>query len=236
MSLNISKLKHVRARGTKTIARCPACAETEADKKGEHLVINANGKFGCVVYPGNSADAKAHRKRIFELCGLREIQPLIVHSKKSKKSYLGNAQDKPSAFFAFLPVREVKKNVLGVLIRTVRTPNLTSRADKIPKNADKNICENVSFAAHAIEERRLRRPRDAKKCTVCGAEYSGWPESEYCSNECAKQYDTSKNPSKERIKFLRQCCRRTVTRHGHEFWGPGSMLPRERANLAVVDR
>ena len=79
MSLDISKLENVRKRGGKVIARCPACAEAGHDQKGEHLVINADGRFGCVVYPGDSADAKEHRKRIFALCGDREIKPLAVH-------------------------------------------------------------------------------------------------------------------------------------------------------------
>jgi hypothetical protein len=75
MSLNISKLKNVRVRGGKTIARCPACAEAGHDQKGEHLVINADDSFGCVVYPGDSG----HRKRIFALCGDRQVKPLIIH-------------------------------------------------------------------------------------------------------------------------------------------------------------
>src|SRR5215475_11647184 len=80
MSLHISKLGNVRRIGRKTTARCPACGEVGRDKKGEHLFIMADGRFGCVVYPGDSADAKKHRKRIFALCGDREIKLLIVVS------------------------------------------------------------------------------------------------------------------------------------------------------------
>jgi len=79
MSLDISKLQNVRLRGAKTTARCPACAEAGHDNKGEHLIINVEGQFGCVLYPGHSADARKHRKRIFALCGSREIKPLRVH-------------------------------------------------------------------------------------------------------------------------------------------------------------
>ena len=75
MSLDTSKLENVHG---KVIARCPACAEGGHDQKGEHLVINADGSFGCVLYPGDSADAKAHRKRIFALCGDRTTKPLAV--------------------------------------------------------------------------------------------------------------------------------------------------------------
>src|SRR4030095_5455907 len=83
MSLDISKLEHVRGRGKKTIARCPACAEAGEDRKGEHLLINEDGSFGCIIHPGNSPEAKAHRKQIFALCGDREIRPLKV-SRRSK--------------------------------------------------------------------------------------------------------------------------------------------------------
>src|SRR6266566_9756717 len=79
MSLDVSKLQNVRLRGAKTTARCPACAEAGRDNKGEHLIINVEGQFGCVLYPGHSADARKHRKRIFALCGDRAIKPLIVH-------------------------------------------------------------------------------------------------------------------------------------------------------------
>ena len=78
MSLEIAKLENVRTRGDKKTARCPACAKAGHDQKGEHLVINEDGSFGCVVYPGDSPDARAHRKRIFALCGNRETKPLVV--------------------------------------------------------------------------------------------------------------------------------------------------------------
>jgi hypothetical protein len=79
MSLDISKLQKVRTRGRKTTARCPACAESGGDSKGEHLIINSQGQFGCVVYAGDGTDAKEHRRRIFALCGDREPKPIVIH-------------------------------------------------------------------------------------------------------------------------------------------------------------
>jgi hypothetical protein len=78
VSLDISKLKNVCTRSGKTIAGCPACAELGQDRKCEHLVISADGRFGCVIYPGDGPEAKEHRRRIFALCGIHEIKPLIV--------------------------------------------------------------------------------------------------------------------------------------------------------------
>lgn len=67
MSLDTSKLEKVKNKGSQVLAQCPACFESDHDHKGEHLWINAEGRFGCVLNPGDSG--KAHRKRIFQLVG-----------------------------------------------------------------------------------------------------------------------------------------------------------------------
>jgi hypothetical protein len=68
VSLDVKKLEKVvdLADGVKR-ARCPACAEKGQDKKGEHLRIAADGKYGCCVFPGE----REHRKRIYALAGER---------------------------------------------------------------------------------------------------------------------------------------------------------------------
>jgi hypothetical protein len=113
MSLDTSKLKKVYNRGKKITAQCPACAESGRDNKGEHLLINADGRFACVVYPGDSADAREHRKRIFALCGDREIKPLAVHP-----SGLGRSG---RVFQTHLAVRPVETGLLGRLGRLFQT-------------------------------------------------------------------------------------------------------------------
>jgi hypothetical protein len=86
MSLDVSKLENARERGGKIIARCPACAEADSDHKGEHLVVNEDGRFGCVIYPGDGPEAKEHRRRIFALCGDREIRRLAVHPSRTLRT------------------------------------------------------------------------------------------------------------------------------------------------------
>jgi putative DNA primase/helicase len=73
MSIDLSRLEKPRNKGGKTIARCPACAETGNDNNADHLYINAHGKYGCVLYQG--ADGNDHRKRIFELVGISDQKP-----------------------------------------------------------------------------------------------------------------------------------------------------------------
>jgi hypothetical protein len=73
MSLDLSRLEKPRMIGGRTIARCPACAETGNDSGADHLFINSDGKFGCILY--QSTDGTKHRKRIFELAGIVEPRP-----------------------------------------------------------------------------------------------------------------------------------------------------------------
>jgi hypothetical protein len=113
MGLDISELKKVHDRGYKRTARCPACAETGHDQKGEHLVINADGSFGCVVYSGDSAEAKEHRRRIFALAGDREIKPLSVHA--AFLGRLGRVNESHSS------VAPIKTGLLGRLGRVFQT-------------------------------------------------------------------------------------------------------------------
>jgi hypothetical protein len=117
VSLDIFKLQNARTRGDKTTARCPACAEVGHDQKGEHLFINANGRFGCVVYPGNSIEAKGHRKRIFALCGDREIKPLIVRRMKDRAA--SGRLGRP--FQSHSEVAPIKTDLLGRLGRVFET-------------------------------------------------------------------------------------------------------------------
>lgn len=72
MPIKLTLLKHVKQRPTKTVAQCPACAETGGDAKGVHLVVYPDGKFSCAANPGD----KAHRRRIAELVGdpVRQVQ------------------------------------------------------------------------------------------------------------------------------------------------------------------
>jgi len=120
VSLEISKLENVRTRGDKITARCPACAEAGHDQKGEHLVMNGDDSFGCVVYPGDSADAKAHRRRIFSLCGDREIKSLVV--RPADLGRLGRVNQSQSAG------QPLKTGLSGRLGRVFQTHLETERA------------------------------------------------------------------------------------------------------------
>ncbi len=66
MSLDLAKLEKVRPLANGSVeARCPACAEGGHDRKGEHLLIKPDGRFGCCANPKD----REHRKRIFALAG-----------------------------------------------------------------------------------------------------------------------------------------------------------------------
>ena len=63
--LDLGRMEKVRFSLGKIKARCPACAENGADRRGEHLVIFPDGKFACAAHAGDPE----HRRRIWELRG-----------------------------------------------------------------------------------------------------------------------------------------------------------------------
>jgi hypothetical protein len=125
MSLDISKLEDVRIRGGKTTAGCPACAETGHDQTRNHLIIQADGRFGCVIYPGDSPDARAHRKRIFALCGSREIKSLAVRG-----SVLGRFKRTAERHSASAPLKSGLLGRLGRLFQTHSGTEVTHAGNK----------------------------------------------------------------------------------------------------------
>ena len=68
--LDETRLEKVSERAGHIVCRCPACFEEGHDKTGNHLSIWPSGKFACVQFPGT--EGKEHRKRIFELVGVRD--------------------------------------------------------------------------------------------------------------------------------------------------------------------
>ena len=77
MSLDVRKLAVSRRLENGTVVgRCPACAAAGQDRKGEHLVVYPDGRFGCVLYPGDGG--WLHRKAIWEAVGERKRRPPLV--------------------------------------------------------------------------------------------------------------------------------------------------------------
>ena len=79
LSLETRKLAVVRRLDDGTlIARCPVCGAIGKDRKGEHLVVYPDGRFGCVVFPGDAG--WLHRKAIWEAVGDRKRKrpPLVL--------------------------------------------------------------------------------------------------------------------------------------------------------------
>lgn len=106
MKLDLSKLQNVKhLSGGKTTAQCPACAADGGDAKKEHLVIYADGKFGCVVHPKD----KDHNKAILKRAGTGDrkdggsgcrltVKPMRVEDSKvlMKVGRLGRVKPTPS--------------------------------------------------------------------------------------------------------------------------------------------
>jgi hypothetical protein len=81
MSLNIQKLEKVVSLADGACrARCPACAESDGDRTGNHLFIQATGKFGCAANPGDHE----HRRRIYSLARSAPKPSFTIEKAKSK--------------------------------------------------------------------------------------------------------------------------------------------------------
>jgi hypothetical protein len=230
MSLNISKLKKVHTKGNKTIAQCPACRENEHDKRGEHLVINENGSFGCVLYLGKLPEAIAHRKRIFALAGDWEIKELSVAVQQRN---LGTE------------VKTLKTALLKTILGTHGTGVKKSRAKFLPvsfssnsKNETGDLLKSDSFLpvpcvpseltlAEILEvfpsAQIIQEPgaHPFKNCKICGKQFvaNHYPERVLCSYGCAAEdvrRNVSDNPSKTRRKYLHQQARAIWQREPEE--------------------
>ena len=111
MGLDINKLHKVKYRGECIIAQCPACVQLGHDNKGEHLFIDSDGRFGCVIYPGDSG--RKHRKNIFKLAGDKKLinPPITITVHQANKDVE--------------PII-ISKNILGHLGRLKLTPDQNS--------------------------------------------------------------------------------------------------------------
>ena len=71
MSLIRNKLENVKERPDGSYnARCPACAAAGRDSTaGNHLLVRPDGVFSCVLFVGDSPEAKKHRQAIYRLAG-----------------------------------------------------------------------------------------------------------------------------------------------------------------------
>ncbi|MBL9145354.1 MAG: toprim domain-containing protein [Verrucomicrobiaceae bacterium] len=82
MGLDLKRLQKVRTAGGKITARCPACAEDNRDRQGNHLVIFEDGRYGCAAVPGDYE----HRRRIYQLAGKDTQQnPPAMHEALERK-------------------------------------------------------------------------------------------------------------------------------------------------------
>ena len=153
-------------------AQCPACAEGNHDRKGEHLRVYPDGRFGCCVHPKD----KEHRKRVFALVGDRKPGTFGVRLRYSAGTAASQSVKAALASFTPRTIRthetELENGVRGVrdlsapldrpYSRTSRTGNSESRA-----RARVNSAIHIDIGAGSQEKlkdlekrtpRRLGRP------------------------------------------------------------------------------
>ena len=111
MSLNTEKLENVKHKELCISARCPACAERGNDNKGNHLFLDEQGRFSCVIYPAEIGIE--HRKRIFELVGIKDGNDKPYSSQQNKVIKVKKVERNTG--------KVIKSNILGHLGRVNQT-------------------------------------------------------------------------------------------------------------------
>lgn len=132
MSLDLNKLELKRDLADGLVqARCPACAEGGGDRKGEHLRIYPDGRFGCCVHPKDSE----HRKRIFALAGDKSTRTFTVRVAKLPEAVQSKSVKAALVVQPSLPFKTELDNgvrddrtLAEMDSRTVRTGNIELRA------------------------------------------------------------------------------------------------------------
>jgi hypothetical protein len=115
MSLDVKRLEKVRVLSNGSVqSRCPACAETGADGKGEHLRIYPDGRFGCCVHPKD----REHRRRVHALAG--DNRPRVIEVRVAAVKS-GNS---------------VVSGILGRLGRLFTSPTGTGTTTTVPDASD----------------------------------------------------------------------------------------------------
>ncbi|MFH0796996.1 MAG: hypothetical protein V2A65_08080 [Candidatus Omnitrophota bacterium] len=171
MRLDLTKLEKVRRRGSNTIARCPACAESGGDRKGEHLFINDRGQFGCVLYPG--VDGQTHRQRIFELAGTKEMpgngfevrRPLSSSTpgptviQKDILGHLGHIESTHARKSLNIPVKKIEDDIqedLNKSVPTVPEPETKSQNKVIFTSEEERLLAGID--TKSLEQvRRIKK-------------------------------------------------------------------------------
>jgi hypothetical protein len=116
--LDLPRLEKLRRRGDRFIARCPACAVTGGDRRGDHLVILPNGKFACVAHSGDAE----HRREIFVLVGIRgERQPDPERDRRWRKTQVEKRRKIDARKTLTDSVRSGTRQMPGTILRSKST-------------------------------------------------------------------------------------------------------------------
>ena len=124
-----------------------------------------------MVYPGGSPDAREHRKRIFALCGDREIKPLAV-----QPPGLGRLGRVNQTYLASAPLKTGLLGRLGRVFETHLEPERGLAQDE-NHNVDErqlNECEKGVLAVPSEQTVTPQRPLSERERTLlmgwCGTD------------------------------------------------------------------
>ena len=175
MSLDVKRLEKARDLADGTVqARCPACAESGGDRKGEHLRVYPDGRFGCCVHPKD----REHRRRIHALVGDKSPRVIKVRVAAAKTGggvqggilgRLGRVFASPTAAYSTMGGSDASDGV----------PQAQTRAVEPPRTPRTGVSESKRGAVDASDNSRtLRTPLNPNGYEE---EFFGDEREEYCT-------------------------------------------------------
>ncbi len=130
--LDFAKLENVKQLGGGAIrAACPACREDGSDNTGEHLHVDAQGKFGCAKYQGDAE----HRKAIWRLAGKYDTRIFVLPNdhtaiSESARNIFGAIASTHTLFVRSGSIVELVRKSGGCSLDLIKPESFRSRLER----------------------------------------------------------------------------------------------------------
>jgi hypothetical protein len=130
--LDLGRLENVKYLAADSIrAACPACREKGGDYTGEHLHIDADGKFGCAK---NQGDAE-HRRAIWRLAGKYDTRVFILPNdhtsiSDSARNIFATIRDTNTLFVRSGTIVELVRKSDGYSLELIESESFRSRLER----------------------------------------------------------------------------------------------------------
>jgi len=130
--LDLERLENVKHLAEGSIrAACPACREEGGDNTGEHLHIDAQGKFGCAKHQGDAQ----HRRKIWQLAGKCDTRVFILPNdhtaiSESARNIFATIAGSHTLFMRSGSIVELVRKADGCSLELIKPESFRSRLER----------------------------------------------------------------------------------------------------------